>query len=265
MVIEERIFDYHGLPVHFKVFGKGKPILFLHGWGASSEVMLPLASSMKSKRTYYLIDFPGFGKSPAPSTAWDVGQYADMIAAFIVSIGHTGPVDILAHSFGGRVTLKLCANGAHSALVDKVIITGGAGMTPNRPFSYYLKKYLAKLLKLPFTLLPEKYSGPGLVWLRSSWIWRALGSPDYKSLNGVMRETFVKTVSEFLEPVLPMIDHEVLLLWGSNDDSTPLYQAKIMERGIRNAGLAVIDQAGHYAFLDKPHQFRIITETFLNQ
>jgi len=75
-------------------------------------------------------------------------------------------------------------------------------------------------------------------------------------------EVFVKTVSEYLEPTLPHIAQEVLLLWGKNDDATPVYQAKRMEKGIKNAGLAVIDGAGHYAFLDRAHQFKIITETF---
>src|SRR5690606_31612268 len=115
-----------------------------------------------------------------------------------------------------------------------------------RPPKFYFKKYLAKALKAPFIILPGKLGSKGMDWLRNTGLWKSLGSADYRNLNGVMRETFVKTVSEYLEPTLPLINHEVLLLWGANDDATPLYQAKVMERGIKNAGLAVIDNAGHY-------------------
>ena len=263
MDLKELIFDFQGIPVNYKVFGKGKPVLVLHGWGANSDVMLPLTSSLKLKRTYYLIDFPGFGKSGEPPEPWDVGNYTEMTATFINEVIKE-PVDILAHSFGGRVCLKLCSNDAIKSLAKKIIITGGAGMKPRRSLKFYTKKYFALTLKFPFTLLPGGSQKKGLDWLRSTTLWKSLGSSDYKSLNGVMRQTFVKTVSEYLEPTLPKISHEILLLWGANDDTTPLYQAKIMERGIKNAGLAVIDHAGHYAFLDRPNQFRVITETFFN-
>ncbi|MCC5925796.1 MAG: alpha/beta hydrolase [Bacteroidetes bacterium] len=260
MEINESTFDFNGLSVKSCSFGKGKPLIVLHGWGANSDVMKPITTSLKLKRTFHLLDFPGFGQSPPPPKAWAIDDYADMVQTYIQQLER--PVDILAHSFGGRVTLKLCAREGSTSLIDKVLITGGAGMKPNRPVMYYIRKYTAKSLKFPFTLLPQPLSERGLSWLRSTKLWKLLGSSDYKTLNGVMREVFVKTVSEYLESTLPKIDQEVLLLWGKDDDATPLYQARRMEKGIKNAGLAVIDGAGHYAFLDRSHQFKIITETF---
>ena len=78
-----------------------------------------------------------------------------------------------------------------------------------------------------------------------------------------MRETFVKSVTEYLERYLPQVPHEVLLLWGRNDDSTPVYQGERIEQGIKNAALVIIEDAGHYAFLDKPKQFAAIADAFL--
>lgn len=261
MEAQTSIFSFKDSLISYRTIGSGKPMIVLHGWGASSDVMFPLIKSLNIQRTFYLIDFPGFGKSPAPTSAWDVGTYAEMTAEFIEEVCGSS-VDILAHSFGGRVTLKLCSHPEWSKLVNKVLITGGAGMKPRRPAKFYFKKYLAKTLKFPFTIVPKSLGDRGLNWLRSTKLWKSLGSSDYQQLQGVMREIFVKTVSEYLEGTLPSINHEVLLLWGENDDSTPLYQAKIMERGMRNSGLAVIEQAGHYAFLDRPHQFKVITESF---
>lgn len=261
MQIQEQTFSYLDIPVHYKVFGKGRPIVVLHGWGSNSDVMLPITSVLKLKRSFYLIDFPGFGESPAPQDAWSVDDYADLVENFISHLKLDKP-GVIAHSFGGRVMLKLCSRPQNADKIEKVLITGGAGMKPKRSAKYYIRKYTAKTIKFPFTLLPGSLREKAMDWLRSTQLWKSLGSSDYKSLDGVMRQVFVKTVSEFLEPTLPKIPHEVLLLWGENDDSTPLYQAKRMEKGIKNAGLAVIDGAGHYAFLDKPNQFRLITETF---
>ena len=62
---------------------------------------------------------------------------------------------------GGRVTLKLCARDASTALVDKVLITGGAGMKPRRPPKYYLRKYTAKALKFSVHPAPGRFVGAG--------------------------------------------------------------------------------------------------------
>jgi pimeloyl-ACP methyl ester carboxylesterase len=253
-------FAYKGLPVHIETIGSGKPLLILHGWGSSGAVMRPMAQSMALDRSRHLLDFPGFGQSPSPAEAWSVDDYADLVAACIRHIG--GPVDLLAHSFGGRVALKLCARPEGKELVDKVLITGGAGMKPRRKPMYYIRKTAANLLKAPIALVPGTHKDAVHRWLRTTRVWKALGSGDYKTLDGVMRQIFVKTVTEFLEPCLPEIPHSVLLLWGAEDDATPLYQAERMRDGIADAALVTIEQAGHYAFLDQPGKFRLIADAF---
>ena len=91
-----------------------------------------------------------------------------------------------------------------------------------------------------------------------------MGSGEYNQLSGVMRETFVKSVTEYLEKCLPLISHDILLLWGRNDDATPVYQGERIEKGIKNSALVIIEDAGHYAFLDKPKQFTSIAEAYFS-
>lgn len=254
-------YQYNELPVAYRKTGDGKPLILLHGWGSSSRVMMPVARQLESLRTCYVLDLPGFGDSPEPETAWAIDDYADLIESFISDISEE-MVDLLVHSFGGRIALKLCAREFGKKRVRKVLITGGAGMKPKRSLAYYIKKYTAKILKAPFLILPAKQRKKSLEWLRTTPVWKSLGSSDYSKLSGVMRETFVKSVTEYLDPCLPKIPHEVLLLWGREDVATPLYQGERMEKGIKNAALVVIDQAGHYAFLDKPKHFASIAKAF---
>lgn len=237
------------------------PLLILHGWGSDKQVMMPLAKQLTDIRDCYVLDLPGFGNSSIPKEPWKVDDYADMVQQFIMDL-EIEPTDLLVHSFGGRIALKLCARADADQLIGKVLITGGAGMKPRRDFSYYLKKYTAKSLKAPFYILPSNLRDKALQKLRQTSLWKALGSSDYSKLSGVMRETFVKTVTEYLEPCLPKIPHEVLLLWGENDDAAPLYQAERMEKGMENAALVVIDHAGHYAFLDRPSHFTSVAKAF---
>ncbi|MEO1022403.1 MAG: alpha/beta hydrolase [Bacteroidota bacterium] len=235
----------------------------LHGWGSSRRAMKPVSTALSNIRTCYVFDLPGFGDSPEPAEPWNIDAYADFVEAFIASLEQP-QVDLLVHSYGGRIALKLCARPAIQDRIDKVLITGGAGMKPKRSPRYYVRKYLAKTAKAPFVILPRPLRDKGLQWLRNTDFWKSLGSSDYSQLSGVMRETFVLSVTEYLEPCLPNIPHQVLLLWGRNDEATPLYQAERIEEGIQEAALVVIDDAGHYAFLDKPKQFAAIATAFYN-
>lgn len=251
------------IPINYYQFGSGKPLLILHGWGSSAKVMLSLAQSFSSTRTCYVLDLPGFGESETPKNAWDVGNYATFVEAFIETIIKE-KTDLLVHSFGGRITLKLLEKPWSKTWLDKVLITGGAGMKPRRSWRFYYKKYLAKTLKFPFLILPKSLQEKGLQKLRTTDLWKSLGSSDYQQLQGVLREIFVKTVSEPLESCLPKIEHEVFLLWGKNDDSTPMYQAERMKNGIKKSTLIGIDNAGHYAFIDQAAVFFAIANAYFN-
>lgn len=251
----------NGVKWSYTTFGEGKPLLILHGWGSSAKVMTPLAQQLQTQHQYFIVDFPGFGNSDKPNDTWDVGDYAEQLKSFIELVIKE-KTDIIAHSFGGRVMLKILSQDWSSQWIGKVLITGGAGMKPRRSWKFYYKKYLAKSLKAPFLILPQPLQEKGLNWVRSTDLWKSLGSSDYKQLDGVMRQVFVKTVSEYLEPCLPRIEHEVFLLWGKNDDATPWYQAERIDSGLRNSALVGIDNAGHYAFLDQPTQFVVIAKAY---
>lgn len=243
--------------------GTGKPLLILHGWGSESKVMLPIANSLADIRTCYLLDLPGFGQSAEPPVAWSVDDYTDAVEAFIQTHFKNEKLDLFVHSFGARVAIKLLNRDHATSTFDKIIFTGAAGLKPKRKLIYYLRKYSAKALKLPFVLLPNPLRDKGLNRLRKSALWKKLGSSDYQQLTGNMRETFVKTVTEFLDPFIPTIEHEILLLWGENDQSTPLDQAKRLDKALKQSALITINDAGHYAFLEKPSEFISIMRAYL--
>ncbi len=242
--------------------GNGKPLLHLHGWGSDSAVMRPMAKQLQDIRTSYLVDFPGFGNSPEPTSAWGVDDFADQIEEFIIKILPDEPFDLIVHSFGARVALKLLTRPAVSSKIDKVVFTGAAGLKPKRSATFYLKKYTAKTLKLPFNLLPKNLREKALNNLRKTALWKSLGSSDYQKLSGVMRGTFVACVNEHLDHLVPKIEHEILLIWGDNDMATPLYQGKQFEKMLKESALVELNGAGHYAFLDKPKQFSSILRAY---
>ncbi len=241
-----------GLKIEYELLGTGEPVLLLHGWGASMDTMHPIAEHfVKLGKQAVMLDFPGFGKSDVPLEPLDMQKYAGITKQFIELNGLRG-ADCLCHSFGGRVAIMLSSE--DSTLFGKLIFVDAAGVKPKRGIGYYYRVYTYKLGRLlarcafinKLFHLDEKLSNAG--------------SDDYKALSGAMRETFKNVVNLDLSDRLSRIQNETLLIWGSEDKATPMYMAKLMEKKISNSGLAVIEGAGHYSYLENFPKFCAIID-----
>ncbi len=234
-------------------------VLFLHGWGCDRTFFSFLVSGFAPDATVAALDFPGHGASDEPPGAWSVADYAAQVKAFIER-NELAPVDIIAHSFGGRVAIWLASHWPE--LVGKLVITGGAGI--KKPVSDAARKRSEKYRRYQKALDALGRIGPlapavekGRERLRERF-----GSPDYVKLNANMRATFVKIVSEDLLPYLPDIKAPTLLVWGANDTETPLWMGETMEREIPDAGLVVFEGGTHFAFLEQWRRFLVIAREF---
>lgn len=239
--------------VHYIKEGSGnQSVILLHGWGQNTIMMDPVSKHLSSFFTVYNIDFPGFGQSDLPNEPWGVEQYSEMLEKFTLQLNIKNPI-IIAHSFGVRVAIVF----AQSNAVRKMIFTGGAGIMPKRSYKYYIKTYTYKLMKKIVSL-------PGLGNVKAK-LEKNAGSEDYRALSGVMRSSFVKIVNLDLSDQLKNIKSEVLLVWGSEDDATPLWMGKQMERDIPNAGLAIFENDGHYAYYNQMPRFLSVIDIFLEE
>ena len=54
-----------------------------------------------------------------------------------------------------------------------------------------------------------------------------------------------------------------LLIYGENDKDTPVYFGEIMEKEIKDAGLVVLKDAGHFSYLDQYPRYMSIVKSFL--
>ena len=94
-------------PINYKTIGKGKSfVLFLHGWGGSTNSFLHVARKLENTCKTVLIDFYGFGKTKFPKVSLDTYEYTTQLYLFLKS-KNIEEVSIVAHSFGGRVALIL--------------------------------------------------------------------------------------------------------------------------------------------------------------
>ena len=215
-----------------------KPIILLHGWECNGLTMRCIFNFFTAQnRSVFAIDLCGFGRSEKPKKPFTIYDYVEQ---FIVRFCPTKP-DIIAHSFGGRIALIL----ANKNLVNRLIITGGAGLKPRFNAIKFARKIGYKITK-KLGVKTAKF-----------------GSTDYQKTSGVMRATFCNIVSEHLDGLLGKISTPTLLIWGREDKQTPLYMAKKMNKKIKNSRLIVLNNSGHFAFIDEPTLFLGASKRFL--
>ena len=94
------------LNINFQVYGSGKPLIVLHGWGDRSDTWYNFAQALSNTYQVFLIDLPGFGSSDAPPVPWGVEEYSQVITKFIEELDIEAPV-LLGHSHGGRIACKI--------------------------------------------------------------------------------------------------------------------------------------------------------------
>ena len=222
--------------------GTGFPVIFLHGWGGSTDSFAFVAASLKRSFRTVRFDLAGFGNSPPPTEAWGAEEYARAVREDCEKAGIDEAV-FVCHSFGGRVGLALSV--MEPKLVRALVLVDSAGIRPKLTLRRKLAVARYRRKKKKGLVDPDA------------------GSEDYRALSPSMRSTFVKVVNEDLTPILPSVTVPTLLIWGKDDRDTPLKSGKMMNRLIPDSALIELD-GGHFSYLDSPYTFVRILDQFLH-
>lgn len=214
----------------------------MHGWGGDKSSLKAIADSLKGEFRVTLVDFYGFGDTPHPARPLKLEDFALSIVELIQFYKMSGVI-LVGHSFGGRVALLLSARWGY--LIDKLILIDGAGLRPRRKPSYYIKKTIYKIKK------------------RLHFDVSVYGSADYKALTGEKKRTFVNVVNFHLDRYLKYVTLPVLLIWGRKDKETPLYMANKLHKRLSDSKLYVLNNAGHYSYLDSKAECLAVIKGFL--
>ncbi|MCY4525374.1 MAG: alpha/beta hydrolase [Anaerolineaceae bacterium] len=225
--------------------GEGRPLVLLHGWGASLQLMWPLAERMATGGfRVYVPDFPGFGNSERPKRPWSLREYSNFVLEFL-KVQKLDRVDLAGHSFGGRVCLMLGTD--HPNRIGKMLLFNAAGLRQPQPLHGRARLKAYQVLRSSMRRVGLTRTEVRL----AQWYRQRFASPDYRAAESVMRPTFLRIVNEDMRPFAARVQPPTLLFWGDQDEETPLWMGRELEKLIPDAGLIVWEGAGHYSYLDR--------------
>lgn len=246
MIKKEIIID--GLKLSYLVSPDFKPdqaVVFLPGWKSPATLF---CSVMGNISNLLAINLPGWGGSEAPKENWGLADYSKLVAAFLQKLKVVNPI-IIGHSVGGAIAVEYLSSGAKA---QKLILLGGAVIRERQGKSQTL--FIgAKIFRFFFPFVNKKW--------RQRLAGKALSS-DYLEA-GEMAGTYKKLISEDRQVAFYKLKLPIILIWGEDDAATPYSQAKKLQNLNNQVVLETIPAAGHYAFLDKPEEFKKVIAKYL--
>jgi len=261
------------LSLHAEVIGQGKPVVLLHGFGASHVTFSRIVPALSRHFRVYAIDLKGFGDSPKPDDhRYSVYDQAVLVERFLQK-HHLRDVTLIGHSYGGGVALALAL--MNPARIEKMVLIDSA--------SY--KQQLPKLIRwlqipivgpLAFYLLPASYE------VKESYKYAFyddrkipkdivsvyianLSRPHAKRIYLESSHELVPEDIECLSRYYRKIRTPTLIIWGANDIVIPKEKGYRLHRDLPNSRLAIIPRCGHIPHEESPQKVVKLLEEFMLQ
>lgn len=230
-------------------------ILFVPGWTYTETKIKPFYEALKKiTREVEWLQVPGLTGEKLIEP-WSLEDYRCWLERELVSkVGEGEKVILIGHSNGGRIILKfLSTESEQRAKIAKVVLIDSAGLVDRRWHKVLKRDFFGLCAKLGKKLKNQ----PQLRKL----VYKILRERDYYQADAIMQKTMANLLSEDLRTQLTLIKPEVLLIWGENDQMTPLQLGKEMAKKIPRARLQIIKGARHVPQITNlTETIRIITD-----
>lgn len=260
-----RTFDFNGISIKYTDEGSGRPMIFLHGFGASSYSWRYLTKHFSKEYRTIAIDLKGFGLSDKPGdNRYSAGDQALIIKSFIEK-NSLSNVILAGNSFGGAVSILTALDfSGPSSPISKMILIDSAGGKQTLP--HFIALLRTPLLNRLFLfIVPPRASVRAI--LQEVFFDRRKISPEavdvyasYMRLPGA-HHALITTARQIVPPDLDSliqrygeIEIPVLVLWGDHDSVVPLSVGKMLATKMKNAKLVVLQGCGHAPQEECPEQ-----------
>jgi pimeloyl-ACP methyl ester carboxylesterase len=104
--------------VHYEVIGRGRPVIFLHGWVGSWRYWIPALQSASTDFRAYAVDLWGFGDTARETERYSLDKQVALLDQFLQELG-MGKVALIGHGLGAIVGLHFTLR--HPNTVDRIM------------------------------------------------------------------------------------------------------------------------------------------------
>lgn len=204
----------------------------IHGWTYSIDKYKKISSllNLKGLKTT-ILKVPGL--TAKIDKSWDLNDYILWLKKIIDK--EKDKVVLVGHSNGGRIAATYAS--IYPSNLDRLILIDSAGILHD--------DLHAKLRLLFFSTLAKLGKKAGSSAILKNLLYKMTGESDYNNATPIMKKTMTNLIKKDLSLSLTKITTPTLIIWGQYDKVTPISDAKIMHRLIKDSKLHIIKGAKH--------------------
>jgi pimeloyl-ACP methyl ester carboxylesterase len=236
--------DVNGISVYYAVYGSGEPVILLHGGLANADYWGNQIKALMPRRTVIVMDSRGHGRSTRDARPYGYDLMADDVVG-LMDFLKIPKADVVGWSDGGILGLDLAIR--HKDRVGRV-------------FAFAANT-------VPSGVKDDVEKNPTF----AAFIKRA--GEEYRSHSATPNEydAFVEQISKmwasepnWTDAQLAAITAPVLVVDGDHDEAIKREHTEYIAATIPHAGLLILPNASHFAFLQDPELFNFAMLQFLD-
>lgn len=104
--------------VHYEVLGRGRPLIFLHGWVGSWRYWVPVMQAVSANYRAYALDLWGFGDTAKSQVRYSLNNQIRLVDGFLYEMG-IGRVVLVGHGLGAAIAVLYALR--NPGVVDRVM------------------------------------------------------------------------------------------------------------------------------------------------
>jgi pimeloyl-ACP methyl ester carboxylesterase len=237
--------NVNGISVYYAVYGQGPPVILLHGGLANADYWGNQIKALMPRRTVIVMDSRGHGRSTRDARPYGYDLMADDVVGLLDFL-NVPKADVVGWSDGGILGLDLAIR--HKDRVGK-IFAFAANTVPsgvkddvekNPTFAAFIKR------------AGEEY---------------AAHSSTPKEYDAFVEQISKMWASEpnWTDAQLQAITAAVLVVDGDHDEAIKREHTEYIAATVPHAGLLILPNASHFAFLQDPELFNFALLHFLDE
>jgi pimeloyl-ACP methyl ester carboxylesterase len=233
----------NGISIYYAVYGRGSPVILLHGGLANTEYWGNQIAALSPHHSVIVMDSRGHGRSTRDARPYGYDLMADDVVALMDALD-VRKADIVGWSDGGILGLDLAIRhpdrvGRIFAFAANTVPSGVKDDVEKNPtFAAFIKR------------AGEEY---------------AARSATPKEYDAFVEQIGKMWASEpnWTDAQLKAIAAPVLVVDGDHDEAIKREHTEYIAATIPGAGLLILPNASHFAFLQDPDLFNFAVLHFL--
>jgi len=257
--------EFRNTKIHYKLSGKGKKVVLLHGYLEDLTVWDDFADELEKHFEVLRVDLLGHGQSSTISEVSTVEMQAEMLN-FVMETLHFDKAIIFGHSMGGYITLAFLEKYPEKLLAYSLFhshpFADSEAVKANRLREIELIKDGKKELLI-------KQSIPNMFAEKSKELYtQNIESTITRALHFDNEGIIAALLGMRLRPdrsnLLSTSSYPLLYIWGKEDK---FVTAETFERiqFPENAEILILNQSGHCGFIEEKEKSLQTCIAFVNQ